>query len=116
MHTSRQRDRLFSCGRRVLARRIRATTSFFPIRESVGPDAGTSDAEMIFCAYTTKPTPYIRVKLFFEDFTETTGVWTGDRWECEQSEVHPVSWQPTTLCDEDSESGAGSPRSSAAGR
>src|SRR5687767_11108268 len=43
-----------------------------------------------FCAVTSKPTPYVRVRLFYVDGSEDEGCWTGEEWEHEREEVHPV--------------------------
>jgi len=45
-----------------------------------------------FCATTSKPEPFVKVRLFYVDGSQSKGCWNGEEWEHEREEVHPVSW------------------------
>ena len=52
------------------------------------------DEHPLHCCTTDKPSPDSRVKLFMEDGSPLSGIWTGTQWQVDGQRVSPVSWQP----------------------
>ena len=51
------------------------------------------NADQIFDAETTKPEPYVALRLYFSDGSRKGGIWTGRVWWSEGHAVFPVHWQ-----------------------